>query len=96
MPMYTYGCDGCGHSGDMFFTMGKNPNEVECPGCGLDMRRQFTPPQVIEDTLPQQVPLTSVMSAGNRRGFPIVDSRSGIKKALADSNAKYGTKLETV
>lgn len=96
MPRYTYGCRSCGREFDLVLEVsavsGVRPR---CPKCGRRAERVFKVPQVIPDAYPEgALPVTSLKAPENPRGFRWVDSRSGMKRLLADHNAKFGGEVE--
>lgn len=43
MPLYEYGCRGCGKRFEVLQRIGANASEVACPGCGaVDVEKKFS------------------------------------------------------
>lgn len=44
--IYVYRCEGCAEKTELEYRMGKQPDTIECPGCGEAARRVFTVPGI--------------------------------------------------
>ena len=94
---FSYLCD-CGH---LTRKMSHKPKKwVKCQECGKRSMRDFSAPNVIQDTLSAPLGLSTLLptrdlAPGEKpKGWDTVDSRTGIKRAMERHDRKYGTKLE--
>ena len=90
MPTYSFEC-GCGASRDVVRPMRLSGKGCKCRECGRLMQRVYRVPQVIDDQLKAGATVERLPAfphpSGDPRRVPVVDSKSGKKRLLADINA---------
>jgi len=88
MPMYTFLCRKCGGTFEHFCVMGTKKRK--CPKCGGFARQDYSTKtiQLVDDSL-----TTGRHQMAGLHGAPWVDSKSGIRRAVAAHNRHFDTEL---
>lgn len=90
MGIHTFYCEKCDKHFNQFVAAADMPRTLPCTICGSECKKDFTFMRhgVIDDTWKKPQRLTSL------KGSPIVDSNSGMRRAMKAHDRKHGTKLE--
>jgi len=99
MPTYTFHCEYCGHSTDVFGRMMDGaPKGVKCGHCDSDKTyRVWKNVRVIPDWEPQVASTLQDFDAPDpRKSSPVVKSRRDMKRILDLQEKHTGVKLERV